>query len=219
MKNINLNKEPTRFSTTTPRSLFTTARSDTGLCASCSIPEKPETETIKTTSVEIPTEIPPPFKVVTKDESTTSEPSTEIDALPQKLINPSLKAGNVDAIAGRDLVKGPSSFTGLPQNLNRPKMFNKNAGNTYSKAENLMNGILYKFNYDTDFQAHREQGDRLGNKEGEYYSVGPDNIKTVVSYKANEFGFMPFIRREPAENRYYNERNSKLRNYNFQWFY
>ena len=110
------------------------------------------------------------------------------------------------------------------EKLNAPQMFNKNAGNVehYNKMENLMNGLLYRFDYSTDFQGHKEEGDRLGNKEGEYYSVGRDNIKRIVSYKANEFGYMPFIRQEPLnpqELQYYDERNNRLRGYKFEWFY
>lgn len=107
----------------------------------------------------------------------------------------------------------------LNEKLDSPKFFNKNAGNVdhYNKMENMMNGLLYRFNYTTDFQGHREEGDRAGNKDGEYFSVGRDNIKRVVSYKANQFGFMPFIRQEPISSQ--DERNNRLRGYNFEWFY
>lgn len=140
---------------------------------------------------------------------------------------------NENPVNNRILSQNPLNNEASPLNsrqpayngkLNSPQMFNKNAGNSehYNKMENLMNGLLYRFDYSTDFQGHREEGDRLGNKEGEYYSVGRDNIKRVVSYKANEFGYMPFIRQEPLnpqELQNYDERNNRLRGYKFEWFY
>ena len=105
-----------------------------------------------------------------------------------------------------------------------PKFFNKINGNSdaYNKVEKLMNGLLYRFNYTTDFQGHNEEGDRSGNKDGEYYSIGRDNIKRIVTYKANEFGFMPYIRQEqvkPEEQQLLDEKNNKLKGYKFEWFY
>lgn len=264
MKNIKLMKGPAPLpspradSTTTsttpqPFMVKTTVKSEiqspTGGsvgCASCRIPDKPDTETIKPpTAIDAATEIPPPFKVVTKNEQVTTETPTTVqnEALPQKLMtahggNPLLKprsdAGsaknnqlqfnnvNQNLLGNRQAPNGRQPA--LNEKLNSPQMFNKNGGNAehYEKLEQLMNGLLYRFNYTTDFQGHHETGDRAGNKDGEYYSVGRDNVKQVVSYKANEFGYMPHIRREPInpqELQYYDEKNNKLRGYKFEWFY
>lgn len=263
---------------TTAKSGLTTppsSASDEPACASCRLPAKPDTRTIQPSlSPDASTDVPPPFKVVSKDEQVTIETPTTIqtDTLPLKLIkeNPNQgnskeprigndgNDGNNDAIAknqqlqanaknqqlqninnnqnidsNRNPSQNPSSNQAFSpdsrqpafnEKLNSPQMFNKNAGNVehYNKMENLMNGLLYRFDYSTDFQGHREEGDRAGNKEGEYYSVGRDNIKRVVSYKANEFGYMPFIRQEPLnpqELQQYDERNNRLRGYKFEWFY
>lgn len=281
MKNIKLMKGPppqsfttvTSTTSTTPQPFMvkTTAKSevttppssDEPACASCRLPSKPDTATIKPSlSSDATTDAPPPFKVVSKDDQITTEAPTtpQADALPQKIINENRNQGNIlESRFGDDgsdfddnsknqqpqnmnnnqninsipnQSQNPSSNQASPRDrqpalyekLNSPKMFNKNAGNVehYNRMENLMNGLLYRFDYSTEFQGHREEGDRLGNKEGEYYSVGRDNIKRIVSYKANEFGYMPFIRQEPLnpqELQYYDERNNRLRGYKFEWFY
>lgn len=234
--------QPFMVKTTTKPTATTTARQG---CASCNLGNTPETESISPTlTTEAATEIPPPFKVVSKvDEKVTTEiPTTTslAENLPQKLVNQNQgnsvsqfgssggNKNNNNQAGGNN--RGPTTPPGVrpPVNpnekLNAPQFFNKNGGNVehYNKMENLMNGLLYRFNYTTDFQGHREEGDRLGNKDGEYFSVGRDNIKRVVSYKANEFGFMPFIRQEPLspqEIQNYDEKNNKLRYSKFEWFY
>lgn len=263
MKNIKLMKgpapqafAPSTTTSTTPQPFMVKTTVKSGLvppplsneasCASCRIPAKPEAETIKpSTAPDAVTEIPPPFKVVSKDDTpTTEQPTTAlIDALPQKIVSDN--PGNPKSRFGSDvgnvrtnplqqnsakqalLNNQPSPNNRQPvqnEKLNSPQMFNKQGGNVehYNKMENLMNGLLYRFNYATDFQGHREEGDRLGNKDGEYYSVGRDNIKRVVSYKANEFGYQPHIRQEPVspqELQQLDERNNRLRDYKFEWFY
>lgn len=280
MKNIKLMKGPapqffakslptTTSTTPQPFMVKTTAKSDLvparpsdlASCASCRLPAKPETETINPVISNDPsTDVPPPFKVVSKDDDKASVETTTSSAenLPQKIVNQTpgsllLRSGNVGSnVNGNQLLsnvnqlqsnvknnqvhssdKRPAEDKASPLNdrqpalnekLNSPVFFNKNAGNVahYNKMENMMNGLLYRFNYTTDFQGHREEGDRSGNKDGEYYSVGRDNIKRVVSYKANQFGFMPFIRQEPISSQdlqHYDERNNRLRGYNFEWFY
>lgn len=267
MKNIKLMKgpapqgfarnSPTTTSTTPkPFMVQTTTKTVVGppatrneACASCKLPPKQETETINPTlPSDAATEIPTPFKVVSKDDQVTTETPTtsQIDTLPQKIVNQApgnlvARLGNGGGNANNNQLRNfndnqgslnyPSSPHGrqpaFNEKLNSPQFFNKNAGNVatqqhYNKMENLMNGLLYRFNYTTDFQGHHEEGDRLGNKDGEYYSVGRDNIKRIVSYKANEFGFMPYIRQEPLspqQLQYYDERNNQLRGYNFEWFY
>lgn len=224
---------------TTAKAELATQSAKTG-CASCSLPKTPEAETIPSTlTTDAATDIPPPFKVVSKDEkpATDTPPTTTAvnEALPQKIVNPNQgnSVSKLGSRAGNANNQPGASYRGLAPDsrqppaiskLNAPQFFNKNGGNVehYNKMENLMNGLLYRFNYTTDYQGHREEGDRLGNKNGEYFSVGRDNIKRVVSYKANEFGFMPFIRQEPLspqELQYYDEKNNKLRYNKFEWFY
>lgn len=241
---------------TTVKSVSPSPPSGEPACASCRLPSKPaDSELIKPSSspIDDPTDVPPPFKVVGKDDPITTEaPTTSlVDVLPQKyvnansgsvgarpgslngnIINQHLKNGNDNRGLLNDRTFTGSSFGASPgsrqqainEKPNSPQFFNKNGGSVdhYNKMENLMNGLLYRFDYNTDYQGHREEGDRLGNKDGEYYSVGRDNIKRVVSYKANEFGYMPFIRQEPLRQQQLqqlDERNNKLRNYKFEWFY
>lgn len=257
MKNIKLMKgptpqafAPTTTTSTTPQPFMvkTTVKSlppsNEATCASCSLPAKPDTETIKP-SADAPTDIPPPFKVVAKNDKATAEPPTTTalaDALPQKIVmdNPqfgingksfSNNQNSQFGINGKSFANNQPQLSnaaspggrqpGSNERINAPQLFNKQGGNVahYNKLEGLMNGLLYRFNYATDFQGHREEGDRAGNKEGEYYSVGRDNIKRVVSYKANEFGYMPHIRQEPVNLQQLDEKNNKLRDYKFEWFY
>lgn len=257
MKNIKLLKGPdpvaiakvtTTSTTPQPFMVKTTVKSgidvvkpsDEASCASCSLPAKPDAETIKPSSLpDTPTEIPPPFKVVSKDDKLAAETPTA-DALPQKIVstndeNSLSRFGGDKANANKNNLAGQgkqqdslnnqltpgSRQPALNEKLNSPQLFNKQGGNVehYNNMENLMNGLLYRFNYTTDFQGHREEGDRAGNKDGEYYSVGRDNIKRIVSYKANQFGYMPFIRQEPINAQELDERNNRLRGYEFKWFY
>lgn len=285
MKNIKLMKGPapqafaapitTTTTSTTPQpfTVKTTAKtaiasppsSVDAACASCRLPAKPDTETLKPSSTpNASDDVPPPFKVVSKDDIPIKPSVTpEAEALPQKIVNQNqgnllsrlgsngangvnggnslnsangksqLQQNTRDPSSNSNGIRDPSNNQASPQNrqpalnekLNSPQLFNKNGGNDvahYEKMEKLMNGLLYRFNYTTDFQGHREEGDRSGSKDGEYYSVGRDNIKRIVSYKANEFGFMPFIRQEPLnpqELQNYDERNNRLRGYKFEWFY
>lgn len=240
--------KPFTVQTTTKSSPTTPGSSDDPSCASCRLPAKPDIETIKPETannggtIKDSSDIQPtPFKVVGKEGVTTENPqittSAQVEPLPQKIILQT-NVGNSISRFGEEgnVVKPTKTYNSASQvapgdrqpnvnlpaeKLNAPQMFN-NIGGNYNKAEKLMNGLLYRFNYTTDFQGHQEEGDRLGNKDGEYYSIGRDNIKRIVSYKANEFGFMPFIRQEQLrqdELQYYDERNNRLRGYEFKWFY
>lgn len=245
---------------TTPKTAIASPPSSVdAACASCRLPAKSDTETIKPSPPpDTSADIPPPFKVVSKDDKLSTEtPTPQAETLPLKIVNqvsrsgagintvsengPNGANGINQALKNNIALRDPTNTNGIQdplkslslpkdrqpavnEKLQSPQMFNKNGGNTahYNKMENLMNGLLYRFNYTTDFQGHREEGDRSGNKDGEYYSVGRDNIKRVVSYKANEFGYMPFIRQEPLnpqELQNYDESNNRLRGYKFEWFY
>uniref|UniRef100_A0A182P5K9 Cuticle protein n=1 Tax=Anopheles epiroticus TaxID=199890 RepID=A0A182P5K9_9DIPT len=94
---------------------------------------------------------------------------------------------------------------------------------TANMIQHILNGLLYRFNYTAGYHGHHEQGDRQGNKEGGYYSVGRDGIRRGVSYKANEFGFQPHIKFEkvsPEETpREETEKQAGLKGFDFKWFY
>ncbi|CRL02969.1 CLUMA_CG016948, isoform A [Clunio marinus] len=240
--------QPFMVKTTTAKTGTASANGEPA-CASCSLPKKPDSTKMKPSAMADSTiDNPPPFKIFKKADTFPSEPplktiALQPDALPQKIINDN-RGNSFSSARGSNSPNGNNQFQPytstsrgssnndnqqspnsqqLPLNmkLNSPKFFNKQGGNVeyYNKMEKLMNGLLYRFNYTTDFQGHNEEGDRLGNKNGEYFSVGRDNIKRIVSYKANEFGFMPFIRQETINPQYYDENNNRLRGYNFEWFY
>lgn len=103
------------------------------------------------------------------------------------------------------------------QNLQSPGI-NKN-----NVDQNMLTGLLYKFNYDVGYHGHREQGDRNGNKEGSYYVIGRDGYKRTVNYKANENGYQPNVKLELARPeeipREENEKERGLKDYEFKWFY
>ncbi|XP_053676581.1 protein lethal(3)malignant blood neoplasm 1 [Anopheles nili] len=94
---------------------------------------------------------------------------------------------------------------------------------TANMIQHILNGLLYRFNYTAGYHGHHEQGDRQGNKEGGYYSIGRDGIRRGVSYKANEFGFQPHIKFEkvsPEETpREDTEKQAGLKGFDFKWFY
>lgn len=241
MKNIKLHKNSDHDiyknvpTTTTPQP-FTVKTTTIGLtttllptrgesCAHCQLPPKQETETVKFTTTTVSSinedensTIPPPFKIVSKDE-TTNRPqiTTQQNQQQQKSVN--------EKITNQQQVQ-QNSRQSYNEKLNVNKFSSaQNPGrsnfNQQQTFQNL-NNPLYRFDYATDFQGHKEEGDYAGNKNGEYYSIGRDNVKRIVSFKANEFGFMPQIRQQPLslnELRQYDESNNKLRHYNFEWFY
>ena len=221
MKNIKLMKMPppttttqaptTSSTTPVPFKIITTAKPSASAgkpaCASCKLPDVSGTSTQSSTD-DSTTELdssaaPPPFKVVSKGD-TTDVPSTEVDVLPQKIVkleNNTTKAGsesiknknlysfnqhnkmlshllattpgpnenagetlpelanriNSNSDTGDSSTKGPQTSQQLVQNFNGPQFFNKENANsigTYNKAENMLNGLLYKFNvsfYHTNF--------------------------------------------------------------------
>lgn len=220
----------------------------TGVTTSNNLPV-PEKSTVESSLQSGTTKVPPPFKVVSKDAITTISPKVNqvTETLPQKLVQQNQKSISSKFGSNEDLnnkqnqlnknlqnkltenkLLAPKSMQPDTRNTNdisgMPKFFNKMNGNSdaYNNVEKLMNGLLYRFNYTTDYQGHNEEGDRSGNKDGEYYSIGRDNIKRIVTYKANEFGFMPHIRQEqikPEEQQLLDEKNNKLTGYKFEWFY
>uniref|UniRef100_A0A182Q2B6 Uncharacterized protein n=1 Tax=Anopheles farauti TaxID=69004 RepID=A0A182Q2B6_9DIPT len=94
---------------------------------------------------------------------------------------------------------------------------------TANMIQHILNGLLYRFNYTAGYHGHHEQGDRQGNKEGGYYSIGRDGIRRGVTYKANEFGYQPHVKFEkvsPEETpREETEKQAGLKGFDFKWFY
>lgn len=116
------------------------------------------------------------------------------------------------------------SLSNVPNLPNGPIQQNlQSQGINKNNVDQMLTGLLYKFNYDVGYHGHREQGDRTGNKEGSYYVIGRDGYKRTVNYKANEFGYQPNVKLELARPeeipREENEKERGLKDYEFKWFY
>lgn len=83
-------------------------------------------------------------------------------------------------------------------------------------------GILYKFNYTVGYHGHHEQGDYDGIKDGGYHFVGRDGLRRTIDYLANEFGYQPYLKLEPADDKDVpkeeTEKEAGLKGYEFKWF-
>lgn len=198
---------PTILTTT----LLPSTRGET--CASCKLPPTKRPESVTSTTASSSTDenstIPPPFKIVGKDDTTLRPQTTTQQVQQQQKIVVENKNQQLN--------------TRPPLGNSRNDFHSFQSGNFNPQPQQQSsNDLLYRFDYATDFQGHKEEGDHSGNKYGEYFSVGRDNVKRIVSYKANENGFMPQIRQQPIslnELRQYDETNNKLRHNNFEWFY
>ena len=64
---------------------------------------------------------------------------------------------------------------------------------------------IYQFNYtalhtpDSREHGHQEMGFSDSSKMGDYYWDGPDGYRRIVSYVANDGGFVPVLRQVPIE--------------------
>ncbi|XP_055691033.1 uncharacterized protein LOC129794279 [Lutzomyia longipalpis] len=89
--------------------------------------------------------------------------------------------------------------------------------------EQMLQGLLYLFNYTAGYHGHNEKGDREGNKEGGYYVVGRDGLRRSTEYRADAFGYQPKFKLErvPEEEtpREETEKKAGLKGYEFKWFY
>lgn len=84
-------------------------------------------------------------------------------------------------------------------------------------------GLLYKFNYTVGYHGHHETGNKKGDKEGGYFTIGRDGLKRTVTYKANEFGYQPYFKIEQAKPEEIpqpeTEKDNKRHDYEFKWFF
>ncbi|XP_037944672.1 protein lethal(3)malignant blood neoplasm 1 [Teleopsis dalmanni] len=78
-------------------------------------------------------------------------------------------------------------------------------------------GDLYRFKYILDYNGHTETGSRNGNKEGNYFSIGDDDILRTIEYVANENGYQPRIRWRKLDTKVQSKENT-LKDYEFVWF-
>ncbi|KAH8366110.1 hypothetical protein KR093_009202 [Drosophila rubida] len=81
-------------------------------------------------------------------------------------------------------------------------------------------GDLYRFKYLLDYNGHEETGSRNGNKEGNYFAIGDDDVARTIEYIANELGFQPHVRwRKLDQSEIANlPTENSLKHYEFKWF-
>ncbi|XP_049942571.1 protein lethal(3)malignant blood neoplasm 1 [Schistocerca serialis cubense] len=89
--------------------------------------------------------------------------------------------------------------------------------------QDVMDALLYRFNYTLPYHGHNEEGYRSGNKVGGYFADGRDGVGRNVKYLANEFGYQPNITlvdlRPDQAHTEEDERNAPLLGYKFEWLY
>uniref|UniRef100_A0A1A9W4W9 Protein lethal(3)malignant blood neoplasm 1 n=1 Tax=Glossina brevipalpis TaxID=37001 RepID=A0A1A9W4W9_9MUSC len=98
---------------------------------------------------------------------------------------------------------------------------NKKAPSFSSNTKTLMgDGDLYRFTYLLDYNGHTETGKRNGNKVGNYFAIGDDDIERTIEYVADENGFQPRIRwrKLDANTIKAKSKMNSLKDYEFIWF-
>ncbi|XP_037881354.1 protein lethal(3)malignant blood neoplasm 1 [Glossina fuscipes] len=97
----------------------------------------------------------------------------------------------------------------------------KKATSFPSNAKMLMgDGDLYRFTYILDYNGHTETGKRNGNKVGNYFAIGDDDIERTIEYVADENGFQPRVRwrKLDANTIKAKSKMNSLKDYEFIWF-
>ncbi|XP_059216074.1 protein lethal(3)malignant blood neoplasm 1 isoform X1 [Stomoxys calcitrans] len=79
-------------------------------------------------------------------------------------------------------------------------------------------GDLYRFKYILDYHGHTETGKRNGNKEGNFYAIGDDNVERTIEYVANENGYYPHITWRRLNEKESRPAENTLKEYEFVWF-
>ncbi|XP_064544229.1 protein lethal(3)malignant blood neoplasm 1 [Drosophila montana] len=131
---------------------------------------------------------------------------------------PNTVAALPDVTATKQQSQPPSSGNTASNNTPQPTS-TKTATNTGAVGEPGLTGDLYKFKYILDYNGHEETGSRNGDKVGNYFAIGDDDVERVVEYIANEFGFQPHIswRKLEGKEATLPDENS-LKHYEFKWF-
>lgn len=166
---------------------------------------------------------PEPFNVVpnlnqSNKVHTNGDSHTEHPAPSSQLHAPTpIRSGNT-AFNPDPNTHNPSPLSNVRQNEN----LSRSGPSQSSSMGDILEGLLYKFNYTVGYHGHNEVGDRSGNKDGEYYSVGSDGIRRSVTYKADASGFHPVIKFERVseqETPLPSDKEPGLKGYEFKWFY
>ncbi|XP_058976709.1 protein lethal(3)malignant blood neoplasm 1-like isoform X2 [Musca domestica] len=80
-------------------------------------------------------------------------------------------------------------------------------------------GDLYHFKYLLDYHGHEETGKRNGNKEGNYFAIGDDDVERTIEYVANENGYQPRVNWRKRTDKDNLPKENNLKEYEFVWFY
>uniref|UniRef100_A0A1A9Z943 Protein lethal(3)malignant blood neoplasm 1 n=1 Tax=Glossina pallidipes TaxID=7398 RepID=A0A1A9Z943_GLOPL len=97
----------------------------------------------------------------------------------------------------------------------------KKATSFPSNGKMLMgDGDLYRFTYILDYNGHTETGKRNGNKVGNYFAIGDDDVERTIEYVADENGFQPRVRwrKLDANTIKAKSKMNSLKDYEFIWF-
>ncbi|XP_061394841.1 protein lethal(3)malignant blood neoplasm 1 [Musca vetustissima] len=82
-----------------------------------------------------------------------------------------------------------------------------------------VDGDLYRFKYILDYHGHTETGKRNGNKEGNYFAIGDDDVERTIEYVADENGYQPRITWRKRNQKDNLPKENNLKEYEFVWFY
>ncbi|XP_038122077.1 protein lethal(3)malignant blood neoplasm 1 [Culex quinquefasciatus] len=177
-----------------------------------------------------------PQKLVNGSQKDSKAPSSKESTNEQKVpagMQPSGGSKAPSSSSATSSTGANNSGESPPQSSSPPSKPNTTSSTTPAKfdhvntanamIQHILNGLLYRFNYTVGYHGHHEQGDRKGNKDGGYFSVGRDGIRREVTYKANEFGYQPHIKFEkvsPEETpREETEKKAGLKGFDFKWFW
>ncbi|XP_073836031.1 lethal (3) malignant blood neoplasm [Musca autumnalis] len=101
--------------------------------------------------------------------------------------------------------------------------FNPKTSNAASGSGSVVvgggDGDLYHFKYILDYHGHEETGKRNGNKEGNYFAIGDDDVERTIEYVANENGYQPRINWRKRTEKDNLPKENTLKEYEFIWFY
>uniref|UniRef100_A0A1I8P1M4 Uncharacterized protein n=1 Tax=Stomoxys calcitrans TaxID=35570 RepID=A0A1I8P1M4_STOCA len=109
--------------------------------------------------------------------------------------------------------KSPSSKSGS-------NAFGKGSNSNFNPKTAAVggDGDLYRFKYILDYHGHTETGKRNGNKEGNFYAIGDDNVERTIEYVANENGYYPHITWRRLNEKESRPAENTLKEYEFVWF-
>ncbi|XP_011291838.2 protein lethal(3)malignant blood neoplasm 1 isoform X1 [Musca domestica] len=133
------------------------------------------------------------------------------------------KAGTPTGSGGNSLAPGK----GVNANFN-PKTTGSSAGprggagsgsGSSANVGGGGDGDLYHFKYLLDYHGHEETGKRNGNKEGNYFAIGDDDVERTIEYVANENGYQPRVNWRKRTDKDNLPKENNLKEYEFVWFY